>query len=534
MQYIHENKKEKILLIANEKEAQNSYKTGLPDRIILHNTVDKSDYVVRDFKEAISSLTEEQNVLCITKSKFNRLLITRPNSLSVFDKIIIDEQNGLNPISLDDINSDVGKILSCIQPFMSIKATEYFDNMISIVSFLRDIKLKYEREESLLFYQETVPKEMQIMALSMLNNIRRLYDNEKIYGIAHIEILFNILNCMANDTIYLGDMYFKTKHKKIFMLFANTFLKDFVKMSNATIKILDGTAKEIKVLYDWLGIRVKSDYKCNDKLYPNLKFHIHRYKNLVPSRGRNSIDYTEKIVEDIIKLENNTNLTFTINKFKEEEIFTKNFPENLLDYSFSGRDVGFNGYRDLTEMNVIYYQTLPRHYRFLWSRIFKETTYQESCSTLKLKEAESELIGAMMCQLVGRLKIRSDNLAQVNVHFYCVSDEAISTAVKHFRLEPSQIIVYEEVDIGIPSKEVTKDSLINALNLELQNGNKIILEDWIRLKFYNEITSNETIRSKIKENIGIIKQEAKKFDFEYFSPRGRGKKVYLDKVVGIH
>ena len=147
---------------------------------------------MRDFKEAISSLTDEQNVLCITKSKFNRLLITRPNSLSVFDKIIIDEQNGLNPISLDDINSDVEKILTCIQPFMSIKATEYFDNMISIVSFLRDIKLKYEREESLLFYQEPVSKEMQIMALSMLNNIRRLYDNEKIYGIAHIEILFNI------------------------------------------------------------------------------------------------------------------------------------------------------------------------------------------------------------------------------------------------------------------------------------------------------------------------------------------------------
>ena len=70
LQYIYENKKEKILLIANEKEAQNSYKTGLPDRIILHNTVDKSDYVVRDFKEAISSLTDEQNVLCITKSKF--------------------------------------------------------------------------------------------------------------------------------------------------------------------------------------------------------------------------------------------------------------------------------------------------------------------------------------------------------------------------------------------------------------------------------------------------------------------------------
>ena len=170
-------------------------------------------------------------MLCITKSNFNRLLITRPNSLYVFDKIIIDEQNGLNPISLDDINSDVEKILNCIQPFMSIKATEYFDNMISIVSFLRDIKLKYEREESLLFYQEPVPKEMQIMALSMLNNIRRLYDNEKIYGIAHIEILFNILNCMANDTIYLGDMYFKTKHKKIFMLFANTFLKDSVKIS---------------------------------------------------------------------------------------------------------------------------------------------------------------------------------------------------------------------------------------------------------------------------------------------------------------
>jgi hypothetical protein len=202
LQYINDTKKEKILLIANEKQAQTSYKEGLPERIILHNTVDKSDYVVKDFKQAVSEIDEEKNVLCITKSKFNRLLITRPKSLMMFDKIIIDENNSLNPISLDEVNQDVEKVLICIQPFMSIKETQYFENMVSIVSFLRDIKIKYEREDSVLFYQEKVSKEMQVMAQSMLNNIRRLYDNEKIYGIKYIEILFNILNDVLSDIIY--------------------------------------------------------------------------------------------------------------------------------------------------------------------------------------------------------------------------------------------------------------------------------------------------------------------------------------------
>lgn len=88
-----------------------------------------------------------------------------------------------------------------------------------------------------------------------------------------------------------------------------------------------------------------------------------------------------------------------------------------------------------------------------------------------------------------------------------------------------------EMDKLIASKEVlVKDVLIKLEeHLSCCNDCKIILSDWIRENFYNEETSIDTIKSKITENIGKIKEVCSKFGYEYISPRGRGNKGYIFK-----
>ena len=531
-QYITGTIKDKILLVVNEKEAQRGYFEDLPDRIIVHNTVERGveSTTITNFKEAYSQMTDSANVLCITKSKFNSLLIVRPNILMTFHKIIIDEANGLNPITVSDLNMDIDKVIANITPLMSLKTDTYYNNITEVIRFLKGIKNKYEDSEHLPFYKEEVTKELQIIAQNMLRGLRRLYEEEKIFGLKNTNIFFGMLNCMAHNSVYLGDMNIKGR-KTVCMLFANTFLNEYIKSSTTTIKILDGTAMNIKCLYDWLGIKVKDDYECNKKEYPNLKIHLHTYKNLTPSKGRNNMEYTQKVVEDMIRLKRNEDiLTFATLKIVSEGILNDDFDINNINYVMSGKDVGFNGFRDLKDMNIIYFQTLPQHYRMLYNRIFKGMSFEQAYSKLELKQAESELMGAMLCQLIGRLKIRSNNLEHVNIYCYCVSPETLMGIVDYFKITKDNVVRYDEVDIGIALNEVKEKDIIVKLHKEMfAKVDKIVLVDWIRENFYDKNTKQETIN----KCYGNIKSEILKLcelnGYELISKRGKGNKAYLNR-----
>ena len=531
-QYITGTIKDKILLVVNEKEAQRGYFEDLPDRIIVHNTVERGveSTTITNFKEAYSQMTDSANVLCITKSKFNSLLIVRPNILMTFHKIIIDEANGLNPITVSDLNMDIDKVITNITPLMNLKTDTYYNNITEVIRFLKGIKNKYEDSEHLPFYKEEVTKELQIIAQNMLRGLRRLYEEEKIFGLKNTNIFFGMLNCMAHNSVYLGDMNIKGR-KTVCMLFANTFLNEYIKSSTTTIKILDGTAMNIKCLYDWLGIKVKDDYECNKKEYPNLKIHLHTYKNLTPSKGRNNMEYTQKVVEDMIRLKRNEDiLTFATLKIVSEGILNDDFDINNINYVMSGKDVGFNGFRDLKDMNIIYFQTLPQHYRMLYNRIFKGMSFEQAYSKLELKQAESELMGAMLCQLIGRLKIRSNNLEHVNIYCYCVSPETLMGIVDYFKITKDNVVRYDEVDIGIALNEVKEKDIIVKLHKEMfAKVDKIVLVDWIRENFYDKNTKQETIN----KCYGNIKSEILKLcelnGYELISKRGKGNKAYLNR-----
>lgn len=532
-QYITGTNKDKILLVVNEKEAQRGYYEDLPDRIIVHNTVEKGveSTTITNFKEAYSQMTDKSNVLCITKSKFNSLLIVRPNILMTFHKIIIDEANGLNPITVSDLNMDIDKVIANITPLMSLKTDTYYNNITEVIRFLKGIKNKYEDSEHLPFYKEDVTKDLQIIAQNMLRGLRRLYEEEKIFGLKNTNIFFGMLNCIAHNSVYLGDMNIKGR-KTVCMLFANTFLNEYIKSSTTTIKILDGTAMNIKCLYDWLGIKVKDDYECNKKEYPNLKIHLHTYKNLTPSKGRNNMEYTQKVVEDMIKLKRNEDiLTFATLKIVSEGILNEDFDINNINYVMSGKDVGFNGFRDLTDMNIIYFQTLPQHYRMLYNRIFKGMSFEQAYSKVELKQAESELMGAMMCQLIGRLKIRSNNLEHVNIYCYCVSPETLMGIVDYFKITRDNVVRYDEVDIGIALNEVKEKDIVVKLHKEMYTKvDKIILVDWIRENFYDKNTKQETINTCYKNIKAEILKLCELNGYNLVSKRGKGNKAYIEKV----
>ena len=532
-QYITGTIKDKILLVVNEKEAQRGYFEDLPDRIIVHNTVERGveSTTITNFKEAYSQMTDSANVLCITKSKFNSLLIVRPNILMTFHKIIIDEANGLNPITVSDLNMDIDKVIANITPLMSLKTDTYYNNITEVIRFLKGIKNKYEDSEHLPFYKEEVTKELQIIAQNMLRGLRRLYEEEKIFGLKNTNIFFGMLNCMAHNSVYLGDMNIKGR-KTVCMLFANTFLNEYIKSSTTTIKILDGTAMNIKCLYDWLGIKVKDDYECNKKEYPNLKIHLHTYKNLTPSKGRNNMEYTQKVVEDMIRLKRNEDiLTFATLKIVSEGILNDDFDINNINYVMSGKDVGFNGFRDLKDMNIIYFQTLPQHYRMLYNRIFKGMSFEQAYSKLELKQAESELMGAMLCQLIGRLKIRSNNLEHVNIYCYCVSPETLMGIVDYFKITKDNVVRYDEVDIGIALNEVKEKDIIVKLHKEMfAKVDKIVLVDWIREKFYDKNTKQETINTCYKNIKAEIVKLCELNGYRLISKRGKGNKAYVEKV----
>lgn len=55
-------------------------------------------------------------------------------------------------------------------------------------------------------------KELQIIAQDMLRGLRRLYEEEKIFGLKNT-IFFGMLNCIAHNSVYLGDMNIKGRKK---------------------------------------------------------------------------------------------------------------------------------------------------------------------------------------------------------------------------------------------------------------------------------------------------------------------------------
>lgn len=135
-----------------------------------------------------------------------------------------------------------------------------------------------------------------------------------------------------------------------------------------------------------------------------------------------------------------------------------------------------------------------------------------------------------------------------NFESMCVNEvNLINTLNPKYNIKDTEYDVEDDFDLSslkfitYNKKELedliaTKEVLIKIVLIKLReyliysNEDKFILSDWIRNNFYNEYTSNETIRSKIKENIGIIKQVCSEFGYEYVSLKGRGKKGYMAKI----
>lgn len=479
-QYISTTK-ERCLVVVNDIQSQQTFR-GIAT--ICNHEENK-------FSRAI--LTKDNIV--ITKAKFNNILILNKKQLSLFKYIFIDESSGLNPIIMENLSSSIEHLVNLLHVTMSKKET-YFSKHMALLTKIKYIKDEILNLEFSMFYKYPISETTSEMAKGLLEDL--LIDYNKTHAITSTQVveLMYFISAISVNELYMGERIINDK-RHIDVLYVNTSLKTFLQETKSEVYVYDATAEISSSLYEYLNIPIEEYPKLT---YSNLKFHIHKYSYLTPSSGRKSIDNTLKVLQEI-KEENRSNeLTFCI-KSRQETL--AGFGFELTDYIFSGRDIGSNEYRDLTSMNIVYSNTLPMHYRCLYNKIIRNIPIEECSSPLELKKAESIIMGDRLAQLIGRLKIRQDHNAEVNIHFYCVDRGQIEVAKEHFQIPDENIILYPTKDIGIPQKSITIEDVLHCLQNEMQfawSGRRINVAETIREGLYHPNTSKNTIASWYKRD----------------------------------
>lgn len=498
--------KERCLVVVNDIKSQETFR-GIAT--ICNHEENKFSKVI---------LTKDNIV--ITKAKFNNILILNKKQLSLFEYIFIDESSGLNPIIMENLSASIEHLVNLLHVTMSKKEC-YFSKHMALLTKIKYIKDVILSSEFSMFYKYPISETTSEMAKGLLEDL--LIDYNKTHDITSTQVvqLMYFISAISANELYIGERIVNNK-RHIDVLYVNTSLKTFLQETKSEVLVYDATAEISSPLYEYLNIQIEEYPKLT---YPNLKFHIHKYTYLTPSSGRKSKDNTLKVLQEIKEENRNNELTFCI---KSKQELLDDFGFELTDYIFSGRDVGSNEYRDLTSINIVYSNTLPIHYRCLYNKIIRNIPIEECSSPIELKKAESIIMGDRLSQLIGRLAIRQDSNAKVDVHFYCVDRGQIEVAKEHFQLPEENIILYSTKDIGIPQKSVTIDDILHCLQNEMQfawSGRRINVAETIRESLYHPNTSKNTISSwyKGKNRERIVELATKnKCRIEAKSGRGGG------------
>jgi len=346
-----------------------------------------------------------------------------------------------------------------------------------------------------------IPNKYKEISGKLKEILLTLYNEDKINEHNIVNIISMLTN-IVDDEFYLNE--YNSKNGKVSdTLFCNKFLRDYIKEKNISIKILDGTAKFIKPLYDWLDIRIKEDYDNNLKTYPNMKIHYYKFDDVTPFEGRNDKDIKEKMLKFIEKEQiPNDILLFT--NYSSSEIFSKVY--HRTEYAFGGKDVGSNKFRDDENLAVVFYNTLPLSFRLLWNKEIKGLSLEEAQSKFNLDMAEYELIGSMMVQLVGRTAIRKDNNNPVNIYMFCVPGTTARSIQHHYKIPRENIFIYEcTLDLRKKSN-LSISGLFYLMKLEIESGNNNIDIHKIALEYYgNKLTKDYIKKIKFRYKDEFIK-----------------------------
>jgi hypothetical protein len=168
---------------------------------------------------------------------------------------------------------------------------------------------------------------------------------------------------------------------------------------------------------------------------------------------------------------------------------------------------------------VVFYNTFPQSIRILWNKDIKGLSIEASQSNLELEIAEYELLGSMMCQLVGRTAIRVDNNAEVNIYMFCVPATTPLSVKHHFKIERENFLVYN-CSLDLRKKtNLSVAGLIYLIELQLKDGMDKIDINELAKEYYGERLSKDTpknIRKTYKEKFDKI---AEKYSYEYVIKR---------------
>lgn len=148
-----------------------------------------------------------------------------------------------------------------------------------------------------------------------------------------------------------------------------------------------------------------------------MKIHYYRFADITPFQGRSDEELKKKMLEFMKKEKIPNDFLLFTNK-TSVDIFKEHYHKT--NYVFSGKDIGSNEFREEENLAVVFYNTLPQSYRLMYNKEIKGMSIKEASSSLELEIAEYELVGSLMVQLVGRLKIREDNNANVSIYMFCV------------------------------------------------------------------------------------------------------------------
>lgn len=505
------------LIVVNDIEAQESFVKDIENYCVVYNSKEEMS-----FKQAITIVRQNRaNSLVITKSKFNRLLSVESEILDEFDKIILDEASGLNPIQMSRTKNAISDISAIFEEVMLDCGEEILEKYLVLTMYIRHLyKTITESKEHSQFYKEGMTPSRMKYADGLYKDIKRLYDEHKLHSkTEHLIQVFNLLDAIRTDNLYLGE-YMNKKERVINFLYANTFLEERIRNTRAKIIVLDATANLNKYIYRKLGLKIKY---LEEKKYPNLVFHIHKYKHITDALGRANDEVTAKIAEDIVSSGRGSYLTFCT---KSKENLLTDIGLEKVDYVFSGRDIGSNVYMDETELNLVYSQTFPIHFRSLYNAVILDIRPYLASNPVEVRKTETRLMTERLVQLIGRTAIRQDSNAKVNVHFYCVDQDKIERTQDYFGIPDSNVIIYDIKDIGVAKKSVTIEEVLNTIEFHLQlkfSGYEIDLKEIIRNRLYSPETKNATISSwyikeKYKSQIIAL---AKKYKAEFYIKQGR-------------
>ncbi len=405
-----------------------------------------------DFEAVI---TELDKGMIITKQKFNQLLYEEEitNNLEQFNTFILDEISNLDLITefkLDKITS------SYVRPAENVK---------------EPIKVKAKCYET------------------PYNYFEKLCNNTGYYW-------------------YIPDTNPNNKNNKICL--KNTLLMDFLNANNdKNIFILDATKHYTEYIYKHLDgyrtVELKEDLKYS---YPNLTIQKEilldkNKKRLTSSDTRihfsdlGNTEKKEKILKSKLnilrKLKLDEKLIFT-NK-ATEEAYNQFNEEQVIDYFYSGKDIGSNEYRNYKEMCILYGQSINKGYIKMLADFFNDDP----------DSIRENYLLQRTIQLIGRTAIRINSEYKVNIriiHFLELKEEKLLNYFIDCKLNEPTFTKLDYEKIAQPKQKEFEKKMIKEI--ELVHG-EFVLADEIE-KAYLKLKGEEIKKSNKDKYVRIFKK----------------------------